>query len=216
MDEYISKTTLKSRGWTETAITIFLHEADKECPNPHYKKAAPTKLYLAKKVEDMEKREEFQEYMRLIEKRKESSKKAVETKRQRVIDWVNGIDIVVPDYSEEELINLACNHYNRRVADRRERAYEWAIRHYDPYDLDIDYEPDFSLATPNSGKQFLARITTNYLRHQCTMYEDKLRELFGKVGKEKGHDLLKERINEAIHLKYPWTANYEPCTYFCP
>lgn len=206
MNDYITKPTVKERGWTDAAIKKFLLKADREVPNPHSRSAAPMKLYLKSRVEAVENDSVFIEYKKLIEKRKEQAKRGIETKRQKVIEWVNGLDIDIPTYDKDVLIAEACASFNNWKAFQKEKYLEWESRHWnEAHEYGDDYEPDFSLATPQSNPSFLARITTNYLRHQCTFYERKLNDLFGKVGKDDGHDILQERINQAIHAKYPWT-----------
>lgn len=49
--EYLSTLKLKERGWTDGMIRRFLGEPDATRPNPHYKCAAPMKLYELKRVE---------------------------------------------------------------------------------------------------------------------------------------------------------------------
>ena len=42
---YISLSSLKSRGWTESIIKRYALQHDKEAVNPYYRSAAPIKLY---------------------------------------------------------------------------------------------------------------------------------------------------------------------------
>ena len=56
---YISKSGLKYRGWTDKAISIFLPTHDKEVTNPNYSKSHPMRLYLAKRVDDIENTDEY-------------------------------------------------------------------------------------------------------------------------------------------------------------
>jgi len=65
-----------------------------------------------------------------------------------------------------------------------------------------DYDP----ATPDSDPAFLARITVNYLRHERTSYDALGAQLFGLVGREEAHDLLRERVLAAIADAYPSLA----------
>jgi hypothetical protein len=45
---------LKQRGWTAALIKKFLDPPDATRPNPHYKSAAPMRLYMATRVEAVE------------------------------------------------------------------------------------------------------------------------------------------------------------------
>ena len=66
--------------------------------------------------------------------------------------------------------------------------------------INFDFEPADPTA---SDKDFLHRITTNYLRHECTSYENELYKLFGKTGVNEAHDILQRRINDEIRRVYP-------------
>ena len=59
--QYINKSLLKQRGWTESMIKTFLGEPDAEKDNPIYKSAAPMKLYDMKRVLAAESNEGFKE-----------------------------------------------------------------------------------------------------------------------------------------------------------
>lgn len=104
MSDYITKSAVKERGWTDTAIKKFLPKADREAPNPHSRSAAPIKLYLKMRVEAVENDSDFIEYKKLTEKRKEQAKRSIETKRQKVIEWINGLDIEIPTYDKDVLM----------------------------------------------------------------------------------------------------------------
>jgi hypothetical protein len=55
----ITKTELKSRGWTDALIARFFPAPTKENPNPHYRSAAPVKLYDVAQVASIESTAEF-------------------------------------------------------------------------------------------------------------------------------------------------------------
>jgi hypothetical protein len=57
-------------------------------------------------------------------------------------------------------------------------------------------------ATINDPPEFLSRIARNYLRHELTDYEERLGQLFGKVGTEQAYNRLKNRIHRAISKAY--------------
>jgi len=93
--------------------------------------------------------------------------------------------IILPEYSQNELIDLACKHYNERT-------------------------PELAPATPGSHRSFLKRICVNYLRHQCTNYDRGLSDIFKNrttIGKKKiGLAVFQHTaaIFTAITLQYPW------------
>lgn len=60
----ISVAGLKELYWTDSAIRKFLGEPDELVENPHYKKAAPMRLYDVAKVEEAEDTPEFQQWLK--------------------------------------------------------------------------------------------------------------------------------------------------------
>lgn len=59
-EEFFSVSQLvKNRGWTKTLIQKFLGEPCATCPNPHYRGAAPMKLYRKDNVLDVEQLSSF-------------------------------------------------------------------------------------------------------------------------------------------------------------
>ena len=92
---YISLSSLKDRGWTESIIKRYALQHDKEAVNPYYRSAAPIKLYELHKIEAIEATEEFKELQSATLKRKEAAKKAAETKLQAMKDYVHSIEILL-------------------------------------------------------------------------------------------------------------------------
>ena len=185
----ISKPGLRDRGWTDTMIQRYLPIHDAEKANPYYKCAAPMKLYMIDRIIKIEKRKSFMEMLAKSKERKALAQKAVTTKIDKVREFANSIDIDIPLSPKDQLIWEACNSYN----DHKE--YQAILNGYDR---------DWHVAGPHSDDAFLARICQNYLRHNCTDYDDMLDKLFGKVGVSVGHDIIKKRINDRIRELYPW------------
>jgi len=177
-DTYITKTGLKERGWTEKSIIQFLGCADKEKPNPHYKKASPMKLYLVERVENIEKSIEYQTFVSSNQGRITGAKKASITKYEKLMNIISKWEIVVPIFSEEEVTAKAIQAYR-------------------------DFHIFDEVQTETFGHEFLQRISVNYIRHEMSTYDEKLIQLFGKVGKQDGYDLLNEKIYESIAVAYP-------------
>lgn len=182
-EEYVTTSELKQRGWTPRLIGIFAGEPDKFEKNIVYRSGPKMKLYLLKRIRKIERTKKFKEAKEKAKRQKESAIKSAETKRQRTLDYVNSVHIKVPTIDKESLIELACASYN-----------EWHDRFSDL----------FVKASPDSDEKFISRICVNYLRHQCTMYEKDLDKIFGAVGVQEAHDILKKRVNDAIFEKYQW------------
>lgn len=185
-EEYLARASLLKRGWTDTLIAQYLIKHDLQKPNPRYRSAPPMKLYLLARVERIEATPEFQEAREKASRRKQSSQKAVSTKRSRTLRYVEEqVDIKVPHLSNQELIRRACDNYN----DRK---------------LDYDYIEDF--ASESSDPLFLQRIMVNYLRHKMTEYEQHLDEVKGRVGIQEAYLGIRKKVLDAIAGVYPWLA----------
>ena len=185
--DYFNKTELSKR-WSLKLIEKYYPMCSKVKVNPHYKCAPPMQLYDISKVKMIESTDDFKADYEKTAKRKDAALIRARKKRKELVMYANGIKINIPTMPKDKLIRKACNHYNRWHSFKQECNYEY----------------DHCMATPSSNEEFLKRITINYLRHQCTVYENELDKFYGKVGKQEAHDALKERINEAIKQKYEW------------
>jgi hypothetical protein len=183
---YISAAGLKARGWTDALIRTHLGAPDRLADNPHYRKAAPMRLYQVSRVETVEASAAFQEAVTTSAPRKAAARQAVQTKRARLLEALEALVIVVPLLPQDRLTARACAHYNTLQEERD----NW------------DYEP----ATPQSDPAFLARITVNYLRHALTSYEDELEKTFGKVGVREAYATINAKVYTAIAAAYPALA----------
>lgn len=137
-------------------------------------------LYDVSKVRYIEATESFKADYEKVYKHKVAAVERARKKREELIKYANGMQINIPTYGKDKLVRLACDHYNW-----------WNNKPY-------------NYATPSSDESFLKRITINYLRHQCTCYDRELRKFYKKVGVQDAHNVLQERINEAIKQKYEW------------
>lgn len=185
--EYITKSHVIERGWTERLIKKFLGEPDATRPNPMYKCASPMKLYDKKRVQRIERRKSFKEEMESTTKRKDSAQKAVSTKIEKALSYANTVEIEIPVMNYNDVINQACRSYNDWHSERCARNGEF-FEYADPRTSDSD---------------FLKRITINYLRHECSDYEQQLYSIYGKTGVQEAHDILQKRINDEIKRIYP-------------
>lgn len=134
------------------------------------------KLYKIKRVERIEKSEKFINEMESISKRKLAARRAVETKTAKTIEWANSIKINVPSIDKDKLLRKAIYHYNQ---------------YHDTYIGSID-------------EDFANRISTNYIRHECTNYDRVLDSLYGMVGRDKAYDIIKGKVNQEIKEKHNW------------
>lgn len=188
--EFITKTSLKDREWTDGLIKQFLPEPDKRKQNPCYRNAADMCLYKLSRVEIIESSEEFSAAKNRLKNRINASKKAAETKREKLLEEVESWEIVVEEKSMETIMNEAMEHYMDRCSESNLENPNFDIGN-------IDF----------SNKEFMHRIAVNYIRHELSMYDDRLENLFGKVGKDDAYLLLNEKIYEAIAEAYPDLGN---------
>ena len=177
--QYFTKTEL-ARRWSQSLIDLYFPEPTLEKPNPHHKRGSPMQLYDIGNVLRIESTQSFKEDFEKVYQHKLAGKERARRKREKLIMYANGVQINIPNFEKDKLIELACDHYNRRN--------------------DNAYYP----ASPSSDYIFLKRICINYLRHQCTCYDDELGRFYRKVGVQEAHNVLQERINEAIKQKYEW------------
>ena len=185
----ITKSCLKGeRGWTDKLIKTFLPEPDLVLPNPRFRSGADMQLFKVSRIELIEKSEEFKAQEQGTAKRKASAKKAVETKLERLQEYLANVKIEVPVLSKDELIKRACQHYNSIQSWRENEGRKTCGMTADKY----------------SATDFLERICVNYLRHALTKYEQHLDEISGKVGVYDGYLEIRHKIFEKISGVYPW------------
>jgi hypothetical protein len=79
--ECVGAPGLKQRGWTEAMIRDLLGEPDLYADNPHYKTAAPRRLWRLRKVEAAEAGPEFTQRRERAKRQSAAAAKAVETKK---------------------------------------------------------------------------------------------------------------------------------------
>lgn len=183
--QYFTKTELCER-WSQSLIDKYFPICSEEKPNPQYLCGSPMQLYDVAEVRYIESKDDFKEDLKKVLKRKIAALERAKKKREELMMYANGVQIKIPDIEKDDLIQRACNHYNRWD--------DWRLYKYD----------DIVRATPSSDESFLKRITINYLRHKCTCYEKELEKFQKKVGVQVAHDILQKRINDAIIQKYEW------------
>ena len=161
-------------------IDTFFPKCSVERENPYYKCGSPMQLYDVNEVRAIESTESFKAQYAKVYKRKIVARESANKKREELAMYANEVQINIPDYQKDKLIKKACDHYN----SWNDNCYYWA--------------------TPSSNETFLKRICINYLRHQCTCYDKELEKFYKKVGVHEAHNVLQNRINEAIKQKYEW------------
>ncbi len=183
-EQFLPKTGLKDRGWTDALIKRFLRTPDKTAKNPHYKSGPPMLLYAMSRVEEVERSEEWSNAQAATETRRIAGRRSTTTKRKNLLQAVQKITVTVPMLSKDELIDRAREHYNR-LWERRGRDDKFA------------YSDD---------EDFMQRIAVNYLRHRLTDYETDIGKLHGLVGRDEAYIIIRKKVLEAIGNAYPWLS----------
>jgi len=210
VNDYLNKTTINARGWTDAGIKRFLGGPDKEAKNPKGRNAPTIKLFLKSRVECVERTDAFKDWKKKSERRRQKAKEKNAEKADAFLKRVSEINV---DFSVNgDLLDKAIDHFNVRIAEKERRDNQ----NYDDWGADKELQdPDFewiwrdySRATRNSDKEFLDRITVNYLRHQSTKYDAVLdgfsREYFIKTDKkEEAYQILRKNIFDAMIRQFP-------------
>lgn len=107
----LSQTQLKERGWTPALVKKVLDPPDATKPNPHYKSAAPMRLYTASRVEAAERSEEWEQA------------KAPAAQRSEVVKAAERLPITVTRIPLETVVTRAIASYEeyQRQIDARYR-----------------------------------------------------------------------------------------------
>lgn len=189
---HYSHSDLKNNGWTDSLIKKFLGDPDETADNPIYKTAAPMRFYLKSRVEEAEKNPAFVEMQQKSQQRSKIAKQVAERKKEELLEWVHSLNIEVADFpNEDKLFRAAVKHYNQ---------HKEQFLFFNPYYFDFVPIKKWQ----DCEKDFLYRITVNFLRHECSCYEERLEEIYGKVGVNLAYFEIKSKVLESIAKKYPF------------
>lgn len=215
--QMITQSTILAMGWTKTMIKNLLPEPT-ERPNPHYKCAAPMKLWEQEKVLEVMETEDFKKALEKASKRKNAAKSAVNTKEKRLkekmVEIANSFEIrIIPD---DELIEMVLKHNEERIENNLWQSMLYYERKVDRYiydefesydDVCKEYEDacyeyeNFTLRTPN--EETLMRWVVNYIRHNLISYDLTLFDNKGKVGRNEAYPIFKKAVLDRIAATYP-------------
>lgn len=183
--EFYTKSELANR-WSQSLIDKYFPQCSKELPNPRYLTSSPMQLYDVAQVRCIESTDSFKEDYRKVLIHKVSALERVKRKREELMKYANGVQIEIPEIEKGKLIEEACNHYNS-LNSQMEFAYGGCFR-----------------VTPSSDEALLKSVTIDYLRDHCTCYAKELERLQKKLKMKEAHNILQQRINDAIKQKYEW------------
>ena len=179
--EYISVTGIKLQYNVTDKFVKLLGEPDMEGENPHYKSAAPTKLYRRKRVADFVEKMKLENpaFMERMAKRQSKAAKAVETKKASMKALVAELvaSLVIQPYDAAKIPGLTMQ------------------QHY-LHQIDIHGDCDDDSFEPGFG------ACVAYIRHQLTDYEDVLERIRGRVGSQGAYETIKTTLNQMIETDY--------------
>jgi hypothetical protein len=182
MDDFITKSGLRERGWSDQLISKLLGEPDQLAVNPRYRSGPKMKLWDAVRVAKAEQRPEWIGYQPQRAKRSAAGSKATEVKRDKLLSAVEQMPIAVQRLAPEEVIATSLrdwDEFRRRVG--------------------IGDRADASVAP----REMQARWAVNYIRHTLTAYDGDLAAVAGKVGAAEATRRVKERVLDKIATVYP-------------
>ena len=195
---HITITRLRSEyGWTDQLVTKHLGEHDREAPNPHYRSAAPMRLYLLDRVQETMAgnpglRQQLQE---TLDRRKKNQQHRTENtlkRRQELLrqtELLGPIIVMTPTRDAAKLMGMA--------AERRRRFLEETLIH-DDYEIPV-----------NDGSITAQERAVSMVRHEFTNYEQLLEDLPRSRDLETNaliYTALKTRVMQAIADEVPELA----------
>jgi hypothetical protein len=139
------------------------------------------KLYSLARAAEMEETEEWKQRLEKATQRSVRSAAVAERKRTDLLAEVNALDIQIPTLAPAKLGELAVAHRNERSDEK---------------------------TSPDSVEPAtLSRWKVNYLRHECSRYEEALDGLYGRTGRLEATQAVREVVYEAIAKAYPDLAH---------
>ena len=207
-------TVINDYEWTESLVKKFLPEP-MLAPNPHYRTASPMKLFYEDEVIAVMQTEDFKIAREKASRRKSAAKKAVETKKVNLVEKMSLLaeSIAVSIIPTEKLIEIVLEEQKATIKYRLEQAeayyerqlYENGSEYYEEYEEAVEANVHFVFRRPSD--EVLNRWIVNYIRHNCTSYDQELLEICGKVGHEEAYSEFKKRLLQKIAVVYPAYAD---------
>ncbi len=195
---HITITRLRSEyGWTSQLVDKHLGEHDREAPNPHYRSAAPMRLYLLDRVQETMAgnpglRQQLQEILDRRQKNQEHREENTLKRRQELLrqtELLGPIIIMAPTRDASKLMGMA-------TESRRRFLEETLI--YEDYEIPV-----------NDGSITAQERAVSMIRHEFTNYEQLLEEMPRSRDLETNaliYRTLKTRVMKAIADEVPQLA----------
>lgn len=187
-EKMITMSTVLSMGWTKSMIAALLPEP-KLVDNPHYRKAAPMRLYKEQDVLAAMESDAYKQAAEKASKRKLSAQKATKTKTENL---AKSMEAFIESVSVEVIGD------GRLVKETIEAKNDWYC-----------YTGQYDMITSKSkvDSDTLNRWVVNYIRHNLVSYDYGLYRMKGKTGKNALYAQYKNAILEKIAAAYPKYAD---------
>lgn len=184
-EKKLTYSTVKGMGFSDKLIRELLPEPEL-VDNPHYKCAAPMRLYFEADVLKAMQEEPFIAYQVKRRKRTESAKKAVKTKCENL---------------KREMLTISDKIIVKRL-DLQTLAQKTIKAKNDYYEY-LGLWRNIYRTTYGADAQTLDRWMVNYIRHNLTEYDEELDRLYGKTGRTEAYFLFFKAVMEKIATVYP-------------
>ncbi len=186
--KYLSlKQIIEERRWTRAMIPKILGAPDKTTPNPYYRSAAPTQLYLETRVLEAENTEEYCRAKQVASKRSKAAKTVANGKRAELLARVDQMVVTVSSMPLERLMALSLRSWRERSEAR---------------DLERgNYEADRDGSTAELETR--RRWAVNFARHELTEYDYLLEEVAGKAGVKEAVQAIRMKVFASIAATWP-------------
>ena len=165
-------------------IRDHLGEPDVLADNPHYRSAAPMRLYRRERVEEAEESEGFADRKALAVARgrrgREAAVKAATTHGKRLMKWAQTVEI----------------HWIRAPADAK-AALRRGVRSWEEWNGE---------AARNRDEGTRKRWARNYVRHECMSYDDLLAQAGMSRAGWTAYQIIRDRCEALFTARYPALA----------
>ena len=175
---------LKQRGWTAAMIRDHLGEPDAYADNPHYRSAAPMRLYHRERVEKAEQNEGFADRKALAAARgrrgREAAIKGAATQKERLTEWAETVEI----------------HWISAPSDAS-TALRYGLHSWEEWNGERARNPD---------EETRKRWARNYVRHECMSYDNLLAQTGMTRAGWTAYQIIRDRCEALITARYPALA----------
>lgn len=189
--EFISKSGLKHRGWTDGSIKKFLGSHDKTAKNPHFSSAAPMLLYSRRRALDIMESDEWQAwYQKSLARRQaqsETQKAIADSKRQALIDKaLLELKITIPAHykTKTQLFKAGIKSW-----------YENKLWHNELRDRSDPLDMPTLPTLKEAPKEHVSRWTSNMLRHEYSNYDAIVWGLSGQIGHTHAYTAVRDAVD---------------------